>query len=147
MNSKQTFKNQDLFSFVFKDQEFQNNNQFKLALNSNFKEDTEKMLNEDKNHNLKVDVFADFQLNMDVGINMFYFCFIKVFSYQKRLNFLEYQFNACVPDRRISFLHRIEALASANYWYAFGENSYYNPDTEKEVMDWVVSKYKGQKTK
>jgi|SRR5579863_2691395 len=142
MNTKSTLRNQDLFSFIFKDQKQENPFQFIVNLPSDFKETvTKPMLASDKDHTLKLDEFAAFQLNIDVGINMFYFCFIRVMSYQKRRSFLEYQFFKTA--HKLTFLYRIESLASMNYWYAFGENSYYNPDTEKEVMSWILEKYSG----
>lgn len=145
MNRTQTFKNQDIFSFVFADEEFANPNQFKIGLKTDYKAIAEKMLAEDTNHTLKPEEYAAMQLNVDIGINFFYFAFIKVFSYQKRREFLDYQFEQC--KHKMTFLYRLETLPSYNYWYAFGENSYYNPDTEKEVMDWVLEKYKGVDTK
>lgn len=142
MNSTKTLKNQDLFSFIFKDGKQENPFQFVINLPSGFKETvTKPMLDEDAGHVLKLDTFAAFQLDIDIGINMFYFAFIKVFSYHKRTAFLDYQYNQC--KHKLTFLYRLESLASVNYWYAFGENSYYNPDTEKEVMEWIIEKYKG----
>lgn len=142
MNTKQTLKNQDLFSFIFKDQEQKSPFQFVIHLPSDFKETvTKPMLESDAGHVLKLDEFAAFQLDIDLGINMFYFAFIKVFSYQKRESFLNYQYEQC--QHKLTFLYRLESLASVNYWYAFGENSHYNPDTEKEVMTWIMEKYSG----
>lgn len=142
MNTKQTLKNQDLFSFVFRDEEFANKNQFRINLPTDFKETvTKPMIESDQGHVLKLDEFSAFQLDIDVGINMFYFSFVKVFSYQKRKDFLDYQYEQC--KHKLTFLYRLESLASVNYWYAFGENSYYNPDTEKEVMAWILEKYAG----
>lgn len=147
MNSKHTLKNQDLFSFCFSDQDFINPNQFKIALPSNYVEGAKTMLAESKDHSLNPEVYGEMQLNIDIGINMFFFCFIKVMSYQKRTDFLNYQYQTCKPENRLTFLYRVESLAGYNYWYAFGENSYYNPDTEKEVMDWVIEKYLGVNNK
>lgn len=144
MNSKQVFKNQDLFNFAFRGETQNNRWQFIIALAPNFKEDTAKMLDEDKGHAVKLDEFADFQLNIDVGINMFYFCFIKVMSGKHRSDFLDWQYEQCAPEKKISFLYRIEALASCNYWYAFGENSHYDSAVEAEVMEWVVNKFSGK---
>lgn len=144
MNTKKTFKNQDLFSFCFKGEPQKDKWQFVIALPPNFKEDTAKMLAEDSGHAIKLDNFADFQLNMDVGINMFYFCYIKVMSYKHRRDFLDWQYKECEPEGRLSFLYRVESLASCNYWYAFGENSHYDHNVEKEVMDWVLEKFSGK---
>lgn len=144
MNSKQVFKNQELFGFCFKGETQKNKWQFVIALPPNFKDDTAKMLGEDKQHAIKVDDYADFQLNIDVGINMFYFCFIKVMSYKHRRDFLDWQYAECPAERKLSFLYRIESLASCNYWYAFGENSHYDPNVEAEVMEWVVEKFSGK---
>jgi hypothetical protein len=141
MNTKKTFKNQELFSFVFKDQEFTNPNQFQIGLPSDFAEKSKEMLSEDKGHSLNPKQFAEMQLNIDVGIMAFYFLFIKVLSYQKRKEFLEYQFEQTA--HKLTLLYRIESLACYNYWYSFGEGSYYNPETEAEVMEWVVEKYSG----
>ncbi len=47
----------------------------------------------------------------------------------------------------MSFLYRVEALSQVDYWYSFGEYSYYNPETEKLVADWVIAKYLGKEYK
>lgn len=146
MNSKQAFKNQELFNFCFRGETQKNRWQFVIALLPNFKEETAKMLSEDGAHSIKLDDYAEFQLNIDVGINMFYFCFIKVMSYKHRTDFLDWQYDQCPAEAKLSFLYRIESLSGCNYWYAFGENSHYDPNVEAEVMEWVVNKF-SDKTK
>ena len=141
MNSKQTYKNQDLFSFVFLDEEFKNPLQFKIHLASWYLTEVTKMLSEMPDNKMSVEQYAAYELSMDVGKTFFYFAFIQVFSYQKRLDFLNYQLSQ--TKDKISFLHRIESLSQMDYWYSFGEYSFYNPETEKVVLDWVVAKYKG----
>jgi hypothetical protein len=144
MNTKKTFKNQELFSFCFQGQTQKNKWQFIIALKENFKEDTAGMLLEDKGNKLNIDEFAEFQLNIDVGINMFYFCFIKVMSYDHRRKFLEWQYEQCEPEAKLSFLYRVESLSTANYWYSFGENSHYDAEVENVVLEWVLEKFSGK---
>ena len=141
MNSKQIFKNQELFSWCFLDKDFENPLQFKIHLNSNYKEQIEADIKASPDNRIDPDIYAAYELSMDVGKTFFYFAFIQVFPYQKRIDFLNYQLSQ--TKDKMSFLHRVEALSQVGYWYDFGEYSYYNPETEKIVADWVIAKYKG----
>lgn len=141
MNSKQIFRNQDLFSWCFLDKEFENKNQVKINLKSDFKEAIAKDIAEAPDARIDPEKYAEYELSMQVGKSFFYFAFIQVFAYQRRLDFLNYQFD--MAKDKISFLQRVESLSQVDYWYAFGEFSYYNPETEKLVADWVIAKYKG----
>jgi|ERR1700761_2057703 len=142
MNSKQTFKNQELFSFVFMDEEFENPLQFKLNMPLNFKDKVSEMMKEAPDMRITLDMYADYMLNMEVGKTFFHFAFIHSMPYKRRIEFLNYQ-HALSKDK-MSFLHRVEGLMNMDYWYSFGEYSYYNPDAEKDVSEWLVAKYAGK---
>lgn len=141
MNSHQTFTNQELFTFCFKDQQPRHSHQFQLALQSDFEEASKKMLEEDKDHRLKLEDFTRFQLNVDVGIMMFYCTFVRVMPPVKRIEFLEWQLARA--KHKPSFLYRLESLATTNYWYHYGPNSHYDREVEDLVSKWITDKIKG----
>lgn len=144
MNSKQTLKNQDLFSFTFLESEFKHPYDFQISLKANYREDIEKMLKEAPSPP-DTDIYCDYTLSLAVGKWFFYTAFIHVMPYQKRVDFLNYQFEKCAE--KMTFLYRVESLSQVDYWYSFGEHSYYNPETEKLVSDWLVAKYQGKEFK
>lgn len=144
MNSRQTFKNQDLFSFTFKEQPFKHQYDFQISLKEDYRTEIEEMLKAAPNPP-DLDVYCDYTLSLAVGKWFFYTAFIFVMPYQKRVDFLNYQLEQCAE--KMSFLHRVEALSQIDYWYSFGEYSYYNPELEKLVNDWCIAKYQGKEFK
>lgn len=141
MNSKQIFKNQDLFSFTFLENEFKNKNDFQISLKENYREEIKQMLKEAPNPP-DVNIYSDYTLSLAVGKWFFYNAFIHVMPHQKRVEFLNYQLDGCAE--KMTFLHRVESLSQVDYWYSFGEFSYYNPEIEKLVSDWLITKYQGK---
>ena len=141
MNSKQIFKNQELFSYCFADKEFDSPFQFQIPLNSTFADEIAKDVAEVKESRIDPVKYAEYELSMQVGKQFFYCAFIKVMPYQRRIDFLNYQLSQ--TKDKVTFLQRVEAFSQVDYWYAYGEHSYYNAAIEKVVADWVIAKYKG----
>lgn len=143
MNSKKTFKNTELFSWVFKDQEYEHPLQFKLNMPTNYKQTVAEMMKEAPDMRISEEDYFEYMLNMEVGKTFFYFTFIHPFPYKRRIEFLNYQ-HATSADK-MSFLHRVEALMNMDYWYAFDlPYSCYNPDAERDISEWLVAKYAGK---
>ena len=138
MNQSQTFKNQELFSYTFFDKKFDNKYDFQIDLKENYKDEISEMLKEAPDPP-NLEKYCDYTLSLSVGKWFFYTAFVFVMPYQKRIDFLEYQFNK--SQHKISFLNRIESLSQVDYWYSFGEYSFYNTENEKIVNDWLIEKF------
>jgi len=145
MNTKQIFKNQDLFSWVYLDEPITAPYQLQVAFNSDFRNEIRRDIESRPEVRIDPEKYAEYQLSIEVGKQFFYTAFIRVMPYKTRIAFLDWQLEQC--DQKTTFLYRVESLSQVDYWYSFGEHSFYNPAVEEIIGDWCVAKHLGKEPK